>query len=206
MRAPTTLAVPVLMASLALGLGACASKTPATSQASADAGSGDEDVNDPYESTNRFFYDVNDKIDRYSLKPAAQAYVFITPLPVRTGIHNFLSNLSSPALFANDEAITAELAAAADAVADPLWRLPLWQPYNEMLKSNVADLNNAPSGGFAGAMTAALFLERFETVGVPWAHLDTFAWRPLSKPGRPKGGDALGMRAAWELLRRRFAP
>jgi leucyl aminopeptidase len=109
-----------------------------------------------------------------------------------------------PALFANEEALAADVAAAGDAVADPLWRLPLWQPYNEMLKSDVADLNNAPGGGFAGTITAALFLERFVTPSVPWLHLDTFAWRPSAKPGRPKGGDALGLRAVWELLRRRF--
>ncbi|HMI20202.1 MAG TPA: leucyl aminopeptidase family protein [Sphingomonas sp.] len=109
-----------------------------------------------------------------------------------------------PALFANDEALAVDLAAAADSVADPIWRLPLWQPYNEMLKSDVADINNAPGGGFAGTITAALFLERFVAPSVPWAHLDTFAWRPTAKPGRPKGGDALGLRAAWELLRNRF--
>jgi leucyl aminopeptidase len=73
-----------------------------------------------------------------------------------------------------------------------------------MLKSDVADINNAGSGGFAGSITAALFLERFVAKGVPWAHLDTFAWRPSSKPGRPKGGDALGLRAAWALLQKRF--
>lgn len=111
-----------------------------------------------------------------------------------------------PALFANDETLAIDIAAAAESVADPVWRLPLWQPYNDMLKSDIADLNNAPASGFAGAITAALFLERFVDPAVPWAHLDTFAWRPLSKPGRPKGGDALGLRAAWELLSRRFAP
>jgi len=110
-----------------------------------------------------------------------------------------------PALFANDEALAADIAATAEAVADPIWRLPLWQPYNEMLKSDVADINNAPGGGFAGTITAALFLERFVSTSTPWAHLDTFAWRPAAKPGRPKGGDALGVRAAWEMLRRRFA-
>jgi len=109
-----------------------------------------------------------------------------------------------PALFANDETLAAELLAAADSVADPIWRLPLWQPYNEMLKSDVADINNAPGGSFAGTITAALFLERFVPSAVPWAHLDTFAWRPTAKPGRPKGGDALGLRAGWELLRGRF--
>jgi leucyl aminopeptidase len=109
-----------------------------------------------------------------------------------------------PALFANDDTLAADFAAAGARVADPLWRLPLWQPYHDMLKSDVADINNAGSGGFAGSITAALFLERFVTKGVPWAHLDTFAWRPSSKPGRPKGGDALGLRAAWELLQQRF--
>jgi len=109
-----------------------------------------------------------------------------------------------PALFANDETLASDLAAAAAAVGDPLWRLPLWQPYNDMLKSEVADINNAPGGGFAGTITAALFLERFVSESTPWAHLDTFAWRPAAKPGRPKGGDALGLRATWEMLRRRF--
>jgi leucyl aminopeptidase len=109
-----------------------------------------------------------------------------------------------PALFANDEGLAAELAEAGQSIADPIWRLPLWQPYNEMLKSDVADINNAPGGGFAGTITAALFLERFVAASVPWAHFDTFAWRPTAKPGRPKGGDALGLRASWELLRRRF--
>ncbi len=109
-----------------------------------------------------------------------------------------------PALFANDEALAADFAIAGSAVADPVWRLPLWQAYADMLKSDVADINNAGSGGFAGSITAALFLERFVAKGVPWAHLDTFAWRPASKPGRPKGGDALGLRAAWEVVRQRF--
>jgi leucyl aminopeptidase len=73
-----------------------------------------------------------------------------------------------------------------------------------MLKSDIADLNNAPAGGFAGTITAALFLERFVAPGIPWAHFDTFAWRPTAKPGRPKGGEALGLRAAWALLQGRF--
>jgi leucyl aminopeptidase len=110
-----------------------------------------------------------------------------------------------PALFVNDDALATEFLAAADAAGDPLWRMPLWPGYGDMLKSGVADLNNAPEGGFAGAVTAALFLERFVPGGTPWAHLDTFAWRPSAKPGRPKGGEALGLRAAWRLLQTRFA-
>jgi len=106
-----------------------------------------------------------------------------------------------PAFFANDEAVAADFAAAALATGDPLWRLPLWAGYRDMLKSSVADLVNAPDGGLAGAITAALFLEAFVESGQPWVHFDTFAWNPASRPGRPRGGEALGLRAAFALLR-----
>ena len=109
-----------------------------------------------------------------------------------------------PALFVNDDALAGDLLAAAERSNDPLWRLPLWKPYLDMLKSEAADINNAGSGGFAGAVTAALFLEKFVPAGMAWAHLDTFAWMPAAKPGRPKGGEALGLRAAWEMVRTRF--
>jgi len=89
-------------------------------------------------------------------------------------------------------------------VSDPLWRMPLWKNYEEMLSSDVADLGNVAEGDFAGAVTAALFLQKFVPEDTPWAHLDTFAWRAASKPGRPKGGDALGLRAAWAFLSDRF--
>src|SRR3546814_19091112 len=72
-----------------------------------------------------------------------------------------------------------------------------------MLKSDIADLNNSAEGGFAGATTAALFLEKFVADGVKWEHFDTFDWRPSAKPGRPKGGEALGMRAVWQMLLQR---
>ena len=109
-----------------------------------------------------------------------------------------------PALFANDDALANDLIAAGTAVADPLWRLPLWAPYADMLKSGIADINNAGEGGLAGAITAALFLDRFVPADLPWAHFDTFAWRPAARPGRPKGGEALGLRAAWSCLRARY--
>jgi leucyl aminopeptidase len=105
-----------------------------------------------------------------------------------------------PALFANDDALAEALLAAGRAVSDPLWRMPLWAPYEEMLASDVADIGNAADAPMAGAVTAALFLRKFVPETLPWAHLDTFAWRPAAKPGRPKGGDALGLRAAWSAL------
>ena len=109
-----------------------------------------------------------------------------------------------PALFANRDDLAAELLAAGDCVSDPLWRMPLWKPYQEMLVSDVADINNAADLPFAGAVTAALFLRRFVPEEIAWAHLDTFAWRASAKPGRPKGGDALGLRAAWSMLKARY--
>jgi leucyl aminopeptidase len=73
-----------------------------------------------------------------------------------------------------------------------------------MLKSDIADCVNSAEGGMAGAITAALFLRKFVSADTPWAHFDTFAWRSSAKPGRPKGGDALGLRAAFEVLKGRF--
>ena len=109
-----------------------------------------------------------------------------------------------PALFTSSDSLADDFMTASKTTDDPLWRLPLWKPYAEMLKSTVADINNAGEGGMAGAITAALFLEKFVPEGIEWAHIDTFAWRPSARPGRPKGGDALGLRAAFELIRSRF--
>jgi leucyl aminopeptidase len=110
-----------------------------------------------------------------------------------------------PALFVNDDGLAGQLLAAGAEVADPLWRMPLWNGYDDMLTSDVADLANSAEGGMAGAVTAALFLQRFVPASTPWAHLDTFAWRPSSKPGRPKGGEALGLRAVFTALAARYA-
>ncbi len=109
-----------------------------------------------------------------------------------------------PALFANDDGLAEALLAGATAARDPMWRLPLWPGYRDMLKSGIADLNNSAEGGFAGAITAALFLDRFVAPDQKWAHIDTFAWTPAAKPGRPKGGEALGMRAVWQAIGTRF--
>lgn len=109
-----------------------------------------------------------------------------------------------PALFSNRDALAAELLSASEQVADPLWRLPLWSHYSEMLSSDIADVSNASDAPMAGAVTAALFLQKFVPEDVPWAHFDTFAWRSSAKPGRPKGGDALGLRSAWRVLSSRY--
>lgn len=111
-----------------------------------------------------------------------------------------------PALFANDDALAADLLAAGEALQDPLWRLPLWRPYRRMFASTIADLNNNAEGGLAGAIVGGLFLEHFVPDGVPWAHLDLYAWNGTALPGRPKGGAAMGLLAAFHCLKTRFAP
>ena len=104
-----------------------------------------------------------------------------------------------PAMFSNDDEVAEALLVAAKAVNDPVWRMPLWAPYADMLDSDIADTVNS-GGAFAGAVTAALFMQKFVPDDVPWVHLDTYAWRPTSKPGRPKGGEALGLRAVFRYL------
>ncbi len=108
-----------------------------------------------------------------------------------------------PALFANDDALAAGLLDAANLTADPIWRMPLWAPYADMLDSDIADTANS-GGAFAGAITAALFLQKFVPDDVAWAHFDTYAWRGSAKPGRPKGGEALGLRAAFRYLTKAY--
>jgi leucyl aminopeptidase len=108
-----------------------------------------------------------------------------------------------PPFFTDDDQLADKLAAHAAAENDPLWRLPLWRPYDEMLESKVADINNVGSGGQAGAITAALFMRRFVSAK-SWAHFDVFAWSPRSRPGRPEGGDCQAARAIYALLAARY--
>jgi leucyl aminopeptidase len=109
-----------------------------------------------------------------------------------------------PALFTPDDALAHDLLAAGGRAFEPLWRLPLHAPYRDLIDSPIADLNNAGKPGAAGAITAALFLERFVTATRAWAHLDIYAWNPESRPGRPKGGEATGLRALLDALETRF--
>ncbi len=119
-----------------------------------------------------------------------------------------------PPYYTDDEELAGQIEAAAAAVADPLWRMPLWKGYVDSLESDVADLkNDSDAWAQAGATTAALFLQRFapksdkesaEGVG-PWAHFDVFAWNPKSRPGYPVGAEVQAIRAAFAMLRARFA-
>jgi leucyl aminopeptidase len=109
-----------------------------------------------------------------------------------------------PAMFTDNESLAADLISASQATYDPLWRLPLWAPYRKMIDSKIADMNNAGDSPFAGAITAALFLKEFVDAGVPWTHIDLFAWNATDRPGRPQGGEALTQRALYELIVRRF--
>ena len=105
-----------------------------------------------------------------------------------------------PPFYTDDEALAAEIAAASTAVHDPLWRMPLYAPYEQMLDTKIADLTNAPSGGFAGSITAALFLKRFVEPGTPWSHFDIFGWVPKDLPHASVGGEAQGIRALYAAI------
>ncbi|MEO6152211.1 MAG: leucyl aminopeptidase family protein [Croceibacterium sp.] len=135
--------------------------------------------------------------------------VLIIDFATLTGAARVALGPDLPALMARTDATADALLAAGRAHDDECWRLPLPEAYREWLKSDIADLNNAHTNGFAGASVAGLFLDRFvgahaDGTPIDWLHLDTFAWRPAAKPGRPKGGDALGLRAAWHYLQGRF--
>jgi leucyl aminopeptidase len=109
-----------------------------------------------------------------------------------------------PPFYTNDEALAADVARHARQENDPLWRLPLWQPYDAWLDSKVADINNAPSGGFAGSITCALFMQRFVSAQTRWLHADIYGWTPSAKPARPEGGECQGARAFYKLLSERY--
>jgi leucyl aminopeptidase len=106
--------------------------------------------------------------------------------------------------FTDDDALAAELMRAAASEHDPLWRLPLWRGYDQMLESKIADTNNVGTGGHGGAITAALFLRKFVGRAKSWLHLDIFAWTPAARPGRPEGAECQSARALYAMLRDRY--
>ncbi len=129
--------------------------------------------------------------------------VLVADFATLTGAARVALGPDMPAFFTDDEGLAGELARSAAGESDPVWRLPLWRPYEKMLESKVADLNNVGAGGQAGAITAALFLQRF-VAAKSWLHLDVFAWSPSAKPGRPEGGDCQSARALYALLCARY--
>lgn len=108
-----------------------------------------------------------------------------------------------PPFYTEDEGLAADLARLAGAVNDPVWRLPLWAPYANLLDSKIADVNHISGGPFAGSITAALFLRRFATAAKAHVHFDIYAWTPSAKPGRPEGGEVQGARLVYALLKER---
>jgi leucyl aminopeptidase len=109
-----------------------------------------------------------------------------------------------PPFYTEDDALAADLARLADAVNDPVWRLPLWPPYASLLDSKIADINHISGGPFAGSITAALFLRRFATAAKAHVHFDVYAWNPKPQPGRPEGGEVQGARLIYALLKERY--
>ena len=120
-----------------------------------------------------------------------------------TGAARSALGFELPAMYANEDSLAWELQEIAMKVGDPLWHMPLWQPYKNDVTSPVADLSNSGNNP-AGSVTAALFLQHFVGADIPWIHLDHYAWEAAGKPGRPKGGADTGMRATFALIERRF--
>ena len=128
-------------------------------------------------------------------KPAA-----IISMATLTGAARVAVGPDLAPFYTDDDKVAAALLAAGAAVADPLWRMPFWAPYEEMIEPGIADLDNAPKGGFAGSITAALFLRRFVTATPRYVHFDIYGWQPSAAPARPKGGVGQGARALFAAL------
>ncbi len=134
-----------------------------------------------------------------------QAPALMINFATLTGAARIALGPDLPALFSNDEALANALLQTGVECNDPLWRMPLWSPYNKMISSSIADLNNAGSSRMAGCITAALYLQRFVHAHTRWAHIDTYCWNDSDQPGRPKGGACQSLRAVYHHLMQRFA-
>ncbi len=121
-----------------------------------------------------------------------------------TGASRVAVGTELAAMYCNNDDLSEDFKKHAKLTNDPLWRLPLYGPYRRMLDSKVADISSASEGGFGGGITAALFLQEFVEKGIPWAHFDIMAWNTFSRAGRPEGGEAQAMRAAFSLIVERY--
>ena len=106
--------------------------------------------------------------------------------------------------YTDDDTLATDLYRYGTSECDPLWRLPLWRPYDQLLESKIADVNNVSSGGFAGSITAAMFMRRFVTDARAWLHFDIYAWNQTARPGRPEGAECQAARALYALLVARY--
>jgi leucyl aminopeptidase len=128
----------------------------------------------------------------------------IADMATLTGAARVALGADIPPIYTDDDQLAAELARAAASENDPVWRMPLWRPYEALLDSKVADTNNVASGGFGGSITAALFLRKFVSAAKAWLHCDIFAWNQTSRPGRPEGAECQAARALYALLVARY--
>ena len=128
----------------------------------------------------------------------------IADMATLTGAARVALGAEIPPFYTDDDALAADLAGCAASENDPLWRMPLWRPYGQLLDSKVADVNNVSSSNFGGSITAALFLHRFVAAAKAWLHFDIFAWSQSSKPGRPEGAECQAARALYALLVSRY--
>jgi leucyl aminopeptidase len=128
----------------------------------------------------------------------------VIDLATLTGAARVALGPDLPPFYTDEDALAAELAACAAAENDPMWRMPLWQGYESMLESKVADVRNVGTGSFAGSVTAALFLKKFVAAAKRWTHIDVYAWTPAAKPARPEGGECQAARALYALLKARY--
>ena len=133
-----------------------------------------------------------------------EAPALLIDLATLTGAARMATGMELPPFFTDDETLASDLARYATATSDPLWRLPLWRGYESTLSSPVADLTNNPNYSYAGAITAALFLNRFVEKAQSWLHLDIAGWTDRPRPGRPTGGEANAARAIYALLKERY--
>ncbi len=133
---------------------------------------------------------------------ASEEPELIVDFATLTGAARVSLGTDLPAMFSNDDVVAEELLEKGKQETDPLWRMPLWKPYRKMIDSKVANLNNVAASPYAGAITAALFLSEF-VESVPWVHIDLMGWNTDTKPGRPEGGEAQGMRAVFALIESR---
>jgi leucyl aminopeptidase len=142
--------------------------------------------------------------DAMALADAEKPHLMVT-LATLTGAARVALGPDLPPYYTDDDDLAASLSKHAGLENDPLWRMPLWTPYDRLFESAIADLNNASDSGFAGSITAALFLRRFVERAASYVHFDIFAWTPAPRPGRPKGGEAQAMRALFAAIRERYS-